>query len=317
MRLAIVYDPNSSKLRETAYSQVYRDMFLALIERFEGAYHITSDTDFDEVQADVIIIYDIHSTFHIDLKNIEKHKAVKYTYYNDPWQWDEKGYYNDTPDHYKYDKLGAERRTKRSIERGIDYFICASPWGYHNCLLKYVSEDKFIFFPHSPNLGRYKCEIPITERRKEILLNGHLWSGRQGWRPYKFRQWAFMQKVFTNTTHPVIDKTLPIGKDYPPFIRQFAGACAFCTVLVPKYQENPLSGCVSFIQSNYDSDYYGWKDMENCVYINKGNAHKRVKDFLNNIEDYQKIADAGRLKAENYTSDKFAEHIYNHANKCI
>jgi len=311
--LAIVYDPECTKLREDNYSQVYRDMFLALIEKFEGALHITSETDFNEVEADVIIIYDIHSTYHVELKNIEKHKAVKYTYYNDPWQWDEKGYYNDTPDKYKYDKLGAERRAQRSISRGIDYYICASPYGYHNYLSKYIPEDRFIFFPHAPNRERYYCDTPITERRKQILLNGHLWGGREGFRPYKFRTWAYFQKIFTNTTHPAIDKDLPKGLNYAGFIRKFAGSCSFCTVLVPKYQEIPLSGCVNFIQRNYDSDYYGFKDMENCVYMTKGNAHKRVLDFLEHIEDYQKIADAGRLMAENYTSDKFGEYIYNHA----
>ncbi len=58
----------------------------------------------------------------------------------------------------------------------------------------------------------------------------------------------------------------------------------------------------------------GFRDMVNCVYINKGNARKRVRDFINNISDYQPIADAGRkLILENWTSKHFADFIYNHA----
>ena len=62
----------------------------------------------------------------------------------------------------------------------------------------------------------------------------------------------------------------------------------------------------------------GFKDYENCVFVNKGNFEKRVKDFLADIEDYQPIADAGRkLIEENYTATHFADFLYKTLEKHI
>jgi hypothetical protein len=110
--------------------------------------------------------------------------------------------------------------------------------------------------------------------------------------------------------------SVPRGLDYPNLLIRYAGALALCdTHAPPKYVEIPMSGCVCFAQYQKDYERMGFKDLESCIYVTKENFKDVINDFKNNVEDYQCIADAGRkLIEENWTADKFADFIYNHAN---
>jgi hypothetical protein len=145
MKLAIVYDPKFPKLRADAYSLSYRDQFLTLCERFEEVQYITEDFNANDVDADVIIFYDVHSAHHITVANVAQHNAVKYEYFTDPYQEEVKGKYGDgTPVH----KLGPKQRSERAMQRGVDYIICP----YTNL---YCRRSDWCGFP-SPRLGDSK-----------------------------------------------------------------------------------------------------------------------------------------------------------------
>jgi len=320
MRLAMVYDPNSSKLMKKAYSLTYKDMWKALIDRFDDVVHITGEADMSNVEVDVIIIYDLHSKHHLELKGIKAHKAIKYTYFNDPWQQGGKGaYWYKSKENFK--KLTAGERVERALKRGIDYIICPSKIGFWKFIAPHIksnAEDMFVWFPQSIDVNRFKFNIPLLDRKQELLLNGHTWKGSIGWHPYDFRKWATEQELTTNITHVLLDDTTPAGEDYPAFLSEYAGACAFADVVVPKYVEIPAAGCVCFTQMNNDSRDMGFKDGVNCISVTRGNYKRRVMDFLNNVGEYQKIADAGKeLILNNWTSVHFANYIYNHAKERI
>jgi hypothetical protein len=310
--LAIVYDPECPKLKPDAYSQTYRDMFLALIKRFDEVLHITTDRrgDFD---ADVIIFFDIHSSHHIEIEGIENHPAIKYEYFNDPWQVGFKGKYKDGTEVHK---LSNKERSIRANQRGVQYVICP----YENLYYRYIEpwfEGELVWFPIAPNLERCRRDTRLKDRKPEVLLNGHLWPGTNGFHPYAFRRWAYTQDGITKINHNVYDKNTPAGIKYPDFLASYAGSMALCdTHICPKYSEIPLAGCLCFAQYQWDYVKMGFVDHQNCVYVTMGNFKTVIEGFKNNIEQYQPIADAGRkLIEENWTADKFADFIYNHANR--
>jgi hypothetical protein len=63
MRLAVIYDPQCPKLTERSYSATYADMMFAVWERFTPYVQtITDSCSAKDIDADVILIYDIHSS---------------------------------------------------------------------------------------------------------------------------------------------------------------------------------------------------------------------------------------------------------------
>ena len=314
MKLAIIYDPDFPKLKPDSYSQTYRDMFLALIDRFDSVQEITGDTNSNDIDSDCIVFFDIHSSHEITIEGIEKHKAVKYEYFNDPWQVEFKGEYKDGP---KVHKLGPEQRSVRANKRGVQFVICP----YENLYYRYIDQHfdgELLWFPIAPNAERCNKEMPLRDRKHEVLLNGHIWPGEYGFRPYAMRNWAYSQNSATKVPHYVFDKTTPAGLGYADYLATYAGSLALCdTHICPKYSEIPLAGCVTFAQYLHDYEKMGFKDGESCLYVTKGNYHKTLDDFNNaDVDEYQRIADrGGEIIRNNWTAAHFAEHIYRHAEK--
>jgi len=121
--------------------------------------------------------------------------------------------------------------------------------------------------------------------------------------------------------HALHDPDTPKGDKFIEFLSGWAGALALTNfAVVPKYLEIPLAGCVCFAQQHEDYVRMGFKDMESCIFVDRGNFEKRVVDFINArpANSYQSIADAGRkIVEENYTAEHFAEFIYQHMEKAI
>lgn len=331
MKLAIVYDPACPKLTANSYSSTYRDMLVALVERFEDVQAATISKPADEIEADVIVIYDIHSSHHIEIEGLADHPALKYTYFNDPHQVEFTGQYRDGP---KVHKLGAEQRVQRALDRGIDYIICPYKNGYRRYIAPRISpdtpypymsakaEEMFFWFPPAPSIKRFPDRArPLAERRPKILGNGILRPVMENG-PYEFRNWAFAQKETFYIRHAIERPDVPSGADYGKLLSTFAGALALCDwYVVPKYLEIPLAGCLCFAQSHNEYRDMGFEPGVHYLPVDdKLSFTRRTQMFLAGSDgrDHQKIADAGRkLIEENWTAERFADALYEHAQNHI
>ena len=319
LKLALIYDKNDRKLTEASYSQCYRNQWLALIDEFEEVQHIHSNCSAKDIEADVIIFYDVHSTHHIIIDGIRKHKAIKYEYMNDPHQTEWFGIYTTTGQRFL--KLGVGGRVNRIYDREIDFIICPSQEQFYKFFSPYLSdseiEKKLVYFPMTSKVVDFNPDLRMRERK--VLANGCLWS-YPWFACYDFRQWAYQQSNVEFVEHFVKDNSTPFGKEYLRFLSKYAGALALCDKYVcPKYLEIPAAGCVCFAQWRKEYEDMGFKDYESCIYVDKKTFSSRIRDFYNSMEtgkridEYQKIADAGRkLIQDNYTPQCFAKFIRKH-----
>ena len=317
MKLAILYDPTCPKLTETHYSRTYLDMFEAVVERFEEVQHITDSCSARDIEADVIVIWDIHSAHHIRIDGLPQHRAVKYTYFNDPYQKPIEGVYEDSQMYVC--KLGAKTRTLRAIERGIDFIICPYSGLYYKHIAPYLgrdAEDMLFWFPPAPSHKRFgRRLLPLNQRLHKILANGTTWGGDGA---YDFREWAYSQPEAFYIQHNAKKSSRPGGAAYGNFLSHYAASLALCdTRIVPKYLEIPLAGCVCFAQDQEDYRRMGFEDMKNCIFVNKESFKGRTNAFLTLHKGdtlYQRIANEGqKLISQKWTAECFADALYEHA----
>lgn len=317
MKISMVYNPLDCKLSDANYSQTYRDMWLALGSRFEEIQTVTGDCSAKDIDGDIIVFFDPHSSHHIKIEGIENHPAPKYEYMDDPHQLAYHGCHQKTG--ALAIKLSAEKRIERALKRGIDFIICPYTESYFEHLGPFMdnAEERLLWFPPCPDINRYSQLLPLIERKSEVLANGALVHLPKFY-GYEFRKWAFGQPEVTYIQHTMGDPTTPRGADYPNLLLSFAGALALCdTHIPPKYVEIPMAGCVCFAQYQKDYERMGFKDGESCIYVDKKNFAKTIEDFKHNVSACQKIADAGRdLIENNWTSEHFADFIYEHAKLC-
>lgn len=311
MKLALVYDKDDHKLQDTSYSWIYKGMLDALANRFEEVSHIHDDCYYEDIDADVIIFYDVHATHHIRIDGIKNHSAIKMEYVSDPNQEEMQGTFRQF--NRNIHKLGRKQRVERFFERELKYIICPFRKGYHYWLGEFLgndADDMLLWFPLAPTIDNVAI-TPFLSRNQQVLGNGATWDG--GKHIYDFRRWAFEKDYITVVSHWIQDKKTPSGQDYIKFLSQYAGVLALHDYFpVPKYFEIPYAGCLTFAQHYDEYEELGFKDYETCIYVNKDNFEERVKTFLNDINGHQKIADAGRkLMEENYTAKHFADFIYN------
>ena len=309
MRLALVFNPNDRKLSKKSYSQTYRDMFVALINRFEAVVAVTNSCKAKDIKADVIIVYDVHSSHHIEIDCLSSHPAVKYSYFNDPHQTDVEGRY---PGGAKFRKLGVMTRSDRANRRGIQYIICPYKNGFDKYIKPHVSAE-LLWFPTAPRPRKIQ-RIPLKDRFKKVLCHGHIWQGVDGFRPYEFRRWAMTQPNVTSVPHSIVKKEIPSGGAYQTFLSQYVGAIAACdTYVVPKYLEIPMAGTLCLAQYHQEYGDMGFIDGENCLYIDGPNFQQTIQPVLSCPQDFQGIADAGYQNALRWSAEKFADTIHKHA----
>ncbi len=313
MKLALVYNPEEPKLQADNYSQVYRDMFLALQDRFEEVVHICNDRPGDDLDVDVIIFYDLHSSHHIVINDLKNHAAIKIEYMNDPHQQTVRGHYRGGPPVHK---LGAAERIARARARDIDYIICPYREAYYKYLAPHLGADAdrmLMWFPLAPDPSRFTDgDRPLVDRVGGILANGATWAGQ--YKCYEFRKWVHRQTRVDRVEHWIKDPHTPKGADFGRFAAGYKGALALTEYFpIPKYFELPLAGCVTFAQHHdeYEGDL-GFRDYKHCIYLTQENFTQRTINFIAHPEDYQHIATAGREKVlNNYTSKHFADYVYN------
>lgn len=307
MKLAIVYNPNDSKLLPSAYSWTYRDMFLAVIERFAPVQRVTESCEAAAIEADAILFYDVHSSHHIEIAGIERHPAIKIEYFNDPHQAEQRGTYRTGQ---AFHKLGPEQRCERAKRRGVSAIMCPYRNGWHRFLAPHAGQMELLWFPVAP-ANRRRFVSPLAARRPQVLANGHIWQGENGFRPYEFRRWAFEQPEVTSVDHTLASGCAS-GVAFQAFVAQYAAALALCDeYVVPKYLEIPLAGSVCICQMLEDYRDMGFADGANCIAVDRSTFNERLRAFLADPSAYQAVADAGREMAANrYTARHFAEFLY-------
>lgn len=319
MKLCLVYDNRDAKLQETAYSQCYRRMLARIADdpAWEKVQHVTQSCSAQDLDADVVLFYDIHSTHEIQIDGIRQHRAVKYTYLDDPHQQDFTG---KDGNGRAIHKLGARHRIAREIKRGVRYILCPYRTSYYRFFAPYLgneAERMLVWFPIAPDAAMYATGAARLKGRIGSLLGNGAVVDQHG--AYEFRKWCFRQPWVYHVKSCLYDATTPAGAQYPEFLSRFAGALAcFQDNAVPKYLEIPLAGCVTFAQ--WHQDYYdmGFRDFENCIYVDRVNFESRAKAFLQRPAAYQAIADAGRkLVTERFTADKFAAFLRRHAREYL
>ncbi len=306
IKMAIVYDPLDSKMRDDTYSYMFKGMFEALVEKFKPV-HITDNCNAKDIDANVIIFWDGNSCHDITIEGIDKHPALKMEYLSDPFQKEVHGAYPQWPDRVIH-KLSAEQRIERVLRRGIKYILSSNKVSYFRRFVHLLGADRaekmLTYFPHAPwfEPGTSK----LNERKKEVLANGSM-----GHEIYEFRKWAFQRSNVTVVPHFGMNGNGPKGKEYPGYLKTWAGALALCDEFpVPKYYEIPMAGCVAFFQYHEECKEIGFNDYESCVYVNKDNFDERIKDFINDVGSYQMIADRGRkLMENNYTAKHYADFV--------
>lgn len=314
MKTALIYSEMDNKLQPNSYSSTFREMFLALITELEPVL-ITSSCSVNDIDADAIIFFDPHSTHIIKIDGIKESKKLKYEFMDDPHQISMFGRHKMTG--ISFQKLGAGERIQRALERGINYIICPHRMSYYVFFMPYLgmrAKEMLLWFPCSPRLeGFPDRSVPISQRKKEILANGATWS-RPTAHPYVFRSWAFQQPEVTFVPHFIKDRNVPSGNKYGKFLSEYAAALALCDLQVcPKHIQIPMAGCLCFVQDLKDYRELGFEDYKHCIYVNKHNFHDKMKEFLDDPESFQGIADTGRQLVEtHYTATHFAKHIRRH-----
>jgi len=316
LKLAVAYDPSDNKLRVDSYSQAYRAMLRRVISHkgWESVQHITASCSAVHIDADVLVYFDIHSRHAIEIEGIESHRAIKYSYLDDPHQEEFEGLDgNKRPLH----KLGAEQRIKRELGRGTRYLICPYPDSYYRFFGPFLGRqaaDMLFWYPVCPEAANYPptCSKPLSERLGKVLANGAL-VDHHGY--YDFRKWAFRQPCVFHIKHWLYNPATPKAGAYPGFLSRFAGALAlFRDNAVPKYLEIPLAGCVCFAQWNRQYYEMGFRDGVNCIYVDRHTFADRIAEFLNDPGAYQAIATAGRERVQaHWTAATFADALYAHA----
>ncbi len=314
MRLALVYNSNDHKLQDASYSHCYRSMFYAIQDRFDDIQHVCCDRNAKDIDADLILFFDPHSSHHIKIEGIVKHSAIKMEYFNDPHQREIQGRYQDGTEVHKLD---AKQRCERALERGIDYIISPYKQGYHDYIAPHLgsdADDMLLWFPIAPDVDQYTSgDKPLVDRTPDILASGATNDG--GYGCYGLRNKLYQRDNIKVEPHFLRDSGIPKGGDFGGWLSRYAGALALMDFYpVPKYFEIPLAGCVCFAQYHDEYKELGFVDMVNCVYVTEHNFSDRIADFTNHIADYQEIATAGRkLVSDNYTSAHFADFIHDTA----
>jgi len=317
MKLCMVYRPDDRKINGSAYCSVFKGMFDAVIDRFETGVTVTRDCSAQDIDADVIFFFDVHSSHHITIDGIDKHPAVKMEYWNDPHQEEIHGQYIGTNE--TIHKLGAEQRCRRAQERGIDNIVSPVKYAFYESFWKYLGSDAekmLLHFPPAPSFE--SISTPLNKRKHAVLANGATWGDNKN-KGYEFRSWAYGQPYVTAITHCVRDDKTPSGENYHNLLSQFSAALALCTPFpVVKYFEIPLAGCLCFAEYHKEYEELGFREMESCIYVDKHNFKKRINEFLNAPEakHFQDVATQGRMLMEQrYTARHFADFVYEHVKR--
>lgn len=305
-KYAVVYNPQDHKLKEDNYSYTYLGMLRAVVRHFSPQL-VCQNCSIKDIDADVILFYDPHSSHHIQIDGIAESSALKIEFINDPHQAEYCGRYRNGD--YVH-KLGREQRKQRLTDRKIDYVWCP----YQDGFKKYFGDFPLLWFPIALQADLFSAgSTPLSERRPEVLANGATNDSMYGC--YAFRRWAFQRPGVSLVGH-AMDGGNHKGKQYGQWLAQYAGGLALTEFYpIPKHLEMPLAGCVTFMQYLPELEEIGFRHNENCLFVTMQNFDEAIADFKRNPLRYQHMASAGRsLVINNYTTEHLARFLENKIN---
>lgn len=317
LRFALIFDANDRKVAGTHWmrnnERFFRDAqfggLSARTDRIEyaefqhSAEHPLDCRTLNSYNFDVVLFASIRKP-RIEgagLSNVDKLNCMKIT---------------RAPDYFQID----EEWNARAKYFGIKYAVNHQS---ANALYKYMSKDiifrRFIF---GVNKEVYKNVRVWGGRRKDAVLSSGVCPKPISQKSfYNFRRevtqmgcCVYVPKPNTHNENPIL------GVNYWKLLNNFrAGLACVTTASVLKYFELPMCGLLTFMEVTEDNQVadLGFKDMENCVYIDKGNYKERIRAFIDDPDNpkWKEIAYRGRrLVLENYENrvqvDRFIDFLY-------
>ena len=106
-----------------------------------------------------------------------------------------------------------------------------------------------------------------------------------------------------------------VNQDYAEYLSKYCAAIATGTFYpVIKFFEIPAAGCLTFMEitEKNHAQYLGFKNNENCIFINEKNYQNKFEEYLNDTENkkWEEIAKAGRDYVLNeVNNDKAVESL--------
>ena len=314
MKVCLVYDPKDNKLRFDAYSFIYRGMLDSILntELFE-VQSITESCSAWDIEADVIIFYDVNSKHAIEIDGVDKHSALKIEYMSDPHQKEQRGFHKQY--NMKVHKLSGEQRLLRAFDRGVTKIICPVRDGfykYYEPILGDKVDDLLWWHPLAPWFDPIE---PSMTRSGSILANGATWDGGIGC--YDFRRYLFSKydSQISFVTHFVQNAATPSGKDYPELLKGYMAGLALSDFYpVNKYFEMPMAGMVTFVQAHPEYSELGFNHWESCIYLNRYNVKEQFALYneilLTDPEVLLNIAKRGQEIVQRFSAKNFVSWLY-------
>lgn len=303
MNVSIIYDKTERKFQPEHYSQTYNIMRSAIINSpFWETQSITEDCDAKDIDGDIILFYDIHSSHHIKIKGIENHPAIKYEYMDDPHQKEQKGTWSNGQ---KFYKLGASQRIERARKRGVKRIITPYYEGSVKYFDPYLKGIELLWIPMAVDLSFFDFDWQKwNDRNCKLLLTGSLSCGQLSFYDLRKKFYLLSKKSeaikYTNGIYSI---------DYWKFLTKYKYALGLCELYaVPKYYEIAAAGCIPLLQWNMDACRLGFRHRKNCLFVDLDNIDKTIEELR--IMYNQHIAEnAKKLIEENYTIKHFQENL--------
>ena len=136
--------------------------------------------------------------------------------------------------------------------------------------------------------------ITISQQNDKVLG-----FGQSGSEVYDLRDWTFNTNLLDTFNYAGSGNYKFKGDDYFKWVRTYdASVVAMSTkklynYTVAKYFEIPSQGLLLFAFPSVDLEDFGFKDSENCIFVNKTNFHEKIKEYQSNPQNYLEIRKNG------------------------
>ena len=292
--VAVIYKKDYNFFNKNHFDQTTNDFFMKALKRNERLKisYFPCDNEFDVKKltgkCDIILLVNnyfdatpenLHgikeSTIPIITKTGDPHYAKKYNQIelhekfkiDAYWALASKEYFHEYyPKKFKY----------KEILWGLETSKYQNPKLFNNRI-----KNKIL---NSGQVGRHAIKSKIAHFFFKDI--------NSSWYYYKLR--TLCNKLsYVDYAHPYVNQ------DYAEYLSKYCAAIATGTFYpVIKFFEIPAAGCLTFMEitEKNHAQYLGFKNNENCIFINEKNYQNKFEEYLNDTENkkWEEIAKAGR-----------------------